>query len=1011
MKPIRDKGTNYFKHQFTILRNLTIGTQLKLGLTVLFILMLFLGLLSFQQTNKIYKQIEIMYQHPLQTRKFINELQSSFYSIRIEMKNLFLVNLLQKKEKESQQMKFTISMEILNDKFLDEINQLRKVYLGPPKDIDNLEEEYLKWKFKKNEIINLLMIGQTKQVTEQFILIGMEGNQAQETLKMLDKINNYAINKSNELYNNSNKLKEQLTKQLLLLTFLFACFSLFIINFLLRSVRTPIKELLEATKRFHEGDISSRCSYALENEFGELSNSFNLLASDIQSNLSLNKKIENISVLMLSEDNPKLFFQKTLLTISEFTNSQIAAIYLLNADNNSYDHFESIGLDSNAKQSFMANNFEGEFGPAISSRKIQHITNISEDTRFAFHTVSGKFIPREILTIPIHANNGVIAIISLASLDVYSKESITLIDEILITLCARIEGILGYKKIKEFAEKLEHQNTELEASKTELSSQSAELTVQNAELELQKKQLSQANQLKTVFFSNMSHELRTPLNSVIALSGVLYKRLANKISEEEYSYLEIIKRNGQNLLSLINDILDIARIEAGHEYVELTRFNNKDLIDDIVKSINIQASQKGIKLIKTNIDPNLFIISDIKKCRHILQNIISNAVKFTEKGKVEVTAKNNNTEIEITVTDTGIGISEEQITYIFDEFKQADSSTSRKFGGSGLGLSIAKKYANMLGGSISIKSEVGKGSEFTLTLPLQYDGKTNVLEEKTSSFTKLSTQSSLNQVNNNPDKTILLVDDSEPALIQMKDILEESGYHVLLAHNGEEALTIINHTIPDALILDLMMPDIDGFQVLKSIRDNEPTSHLPVLILSAKHITKEELNFLKSNHIQQLIQKGNVNLDEMLGAVANILTQKPEELEQPQPEFKPIVGKPVVLIVEDNPDNMKSSKAVLSDNFTVLEAVNGIEGIELAIKFKPNLILMDIALPGMDGIEAFKKIRNNPELQNIKIIALTASAMTQDRETVLAHGFDAFIPKPIDEQEFFNTINRTLYGK
>jgi signal transduction histidine kinase/CheY-like chemotaxis protein/HAMP domain-containing protein len=1012
MKPIRDKGTNYFKHQFTILRNLTIGTQLKLGLTVLFILMLFLGLLSFQQTNKIYKQIEIMYQHPLQTRKFINELQSSFYSIRIEMKNLFLVNLLQKKEKESQQMKFTISMEILNDKFLDEINQLRKVYLGPPKDIDNLEEGYLKWKFKKNEIINLLMIDQTKQVTEQFILIGMEGNQAQETLKMLDKINNYAINKSNELYNNSNKLKEQLTKQLLLLTFLFACFSLFIINFLLRSVRTPIKELLEATKRFHEGDISSRCSYALENEFGELSNSFNLLASDIQSNLSLNKKIENISVLMLSEDNPKLFFQKTLLTISEFTNSQIAAIYLLNADNNSYDHFESIGLDSNAKQSFMANNFEGEFGPAISSRKIQHITNISEDTRFAFHTVSGKFIPREILTIPIHANNGVIAIISLASLDVYSKESITLIDEILITLCARIEGILGYKKIKEFAEKLEHQNTELEASKTELSSQSAELTEQNAELELQKKQLLQANQLKTVFFSNMSHELRTPLNSVIALSGVLYKRLANKISEEEYSYLEIIKRNGQNLLSLINDILDIARIEAGHEYVELTKFNSKELIDDIINSIEIQASQKGIQLIHSNIDPNLFIISDIKKCRHILQNIISNAVKFTEKGKVEVTAKNNDIGIEITVTDTGIGISEEQITFIFDEFKQADSSTSRKFGGNGLGLSIARKYTNMLGGSITIKSEVGKGSEFTITLPLQCADENKVVEKETSSFSQQNiTQNSLKQAHNNHKKTILLVDNSEPALIQMKDILEESGYHVLLAHNGEEALTIINHTVPDALILDLMMPDIDGFQVLKSIREQEPTSHLPVLILSAKHITKEELNFLKSNNIRQLIQKGNVNLEEMLGAVANMLFPEIEELKKIQPEIKPIIGKPVVLIVEDNPDNMQSSKALLSNDFTVLEAVNGTKAIELAKKFKPNLILMDIALPGMDGIETFKKIRNNPELQNIKVIALTASAMTQDRETVLAHGFDAFIPKPIDELEFFDTINRTLYGK
>ncbi|MEI7942151.1 MAG: response regulator [Candidatus Riflemargulisbacteria bacterium] len=258
---------------------------------------------------------------------------------------------------------------------------------------------------------------------------------------------------------------------------------------------------------------------------------------------------------------------------------------------------------------------------------------------------------------------------------------------------------------------------------------------------------------------------------------------------------------------------------------------------------------------------------------------------------------------------------------------------------------------------------------------------------------------------------ILIVDDEPDILEFVRYNLKKEGYDVYTAENGKLALKLAKEVVPHLVILDLMMPGIDGFQVLKSIRDNEATSHLPVLTLSAKHITKEELNFLKSNHVQQLIQKGNVNLDELLGAVANILTQNTEELKQPQPEFKPIVGKPVVLIVEDNPDNMKSSKAILSDNFTVLEAVNGIEGIEMALKFKPNLILMDIALPIMDGIEAFKKIRNNPELQHIKVIALTASAMTQDRETVLAHGFDAFIPKPIDEQEFFNTINRTLYGK
>ena len=988
------------------LKNIKIGTQLKLGFAAMLFFVVVLGTISYQQSGELHQQMETMYNHPLKVRRSIGELKSNIYAIRVDMKNLFLTS--EKVEQEAD----LVNIELLDANAFKEIEIIRAQYLGPVSDVDSLESGYIKWKSNRAEIIRLFQTGQTQEAASRTKTSGSGGKQAEVVLRSLEKISHFARNKADELYANSIELNNSLNRQLLFLIVLIVLISLLISNFLMRAVRKPIDELIDATQRFNDGDFTARSSNTSQNEFGGLSNSYNALADSIQENLSLNEKIENISGLMLSEDDTKIFFQKVLHTLSEQTDSQIAAVYLLSDDHKSYEHFDSIGLDSNARQSFTAENFEGEFGSAISSRKVQHIKNISEDTRFTFYTVSGKFTPRQILTIPVHANNGVIAIISLASLSLYSKQSIQLIDKILNTLSARVEGLLAYGKIKEFSAALEHQNTELEAQKTELSSKSAELIEQNTELELQKRQLSQASQLKNSFFSNMSHELRTPLNSVIALSGVLYKRLKNIIPEEEYSYIEIIKRNGKNLLNLINDILDIARIEAGHEDIELMKFNTTGLIDDIVNSISLEANQKKIKLIHSTTNTNLFITSDVKKCRHILQNIISNAVKFTEKGKVEVSAKQNDNNIVIAISDTGIGISEDQIAFIFDEFKQADSSTSRKFGGTGLGLAIAKKYANMLGGNISIKSEIDKGSEFTLTLPLQYASENKIIDVETSGHLKYnSTQSSLNRVPEKHEKTLLLVDDNESALIQMKDILEERGYQVLIAHDGSEALAIIENKTPDGMILDLMMPGIDGFQVLKSIREKEQTSHLPVLILTAKHITKEELKFLKSNNVRELIQKGDVNPDELLGAVANMLFPKTEELKTLQPEPQAIEGKPVVLIVEDNPDNMLSAKAILSDGFTVLEATDGIEGVKMAQKFKPNLILMDIALPKMDGIEAFKIIRNNPELHQIKVIALTASAMTQDREIELAHGFDAFIPKPIDEQEFFNTINRTLYGK
>jgi signal transduction histidine kinase/DNA-binding response OmpR family regulator len=723
--------------------------------------------------------------------------------------------------------------------------------------------------------------------------------------------------------------------------------------------------------------------------------------------------------MLVSKYEVKEFFRETINALASHTGSQIAAVYMLSEDKKTFEHFESIGVDDNARQSFAADRFEGEFGAVQTQSKIQHIKNIPEDTRFVFHTVSGKFIPHEIITIPILTNNEVVAIISLASINQYSKEAIQLIDSIFVTLNARVEGIIAYHKMRLFSEKLEFQNRELETQKTELASQSAEVTEQNMELEMQKKQLSEANQLKTNFLSNMSHELRTPLNSVIALSGVLNRRLASLIPDEEYSYLEIIERNGKNLLTLINDILDISRIEAGHEEIEISKFDVNNLISEIISTMKVQAKQKNIELIQTETNPDLYISSaalylssDMVKCRHILQNLVSNAVKFTEKGKVEVKAQQLDNKIEITVSDTGIGISESNQPHIFDEFRQADSSTSRRFGGSGLGLAIAKKYASLLGGTITVKSVFGEGSEFTLVLPVQSAAGNQVPEARATAEHRFTGRQAISEIiSGSHNKTVLLVEDSEPAIIQLKDILEESGYNILVAHDGAEALGIIAQTIPDAMVLDLMMPGVDGFEVLGTLRGAEQTAHIPVLILTAKHITKEELKFLTRNNIHQLIQKGDVNRLELLSAVISMVEPRTPEPLQPKREIQPIAGNPVVLVVEDNPDNMITVKALLDGNYTILEATNGNEAVKMAVMHKPDLILMDIALPEMDGIEAYKAIRGNALLQHTAIIALTASAMTSDREAILAYGFDAYIAKPIDQKPFFSTINQVLYGK
>ncbi|NOU15995.1 MAG: response regulator [Bacteroidales bacterium] len=987
------------------LKNLKIGTQLRIGFAILLFFVILLGVVSYLQTDRIQSQAEILYDHPLKTRRNLSEITINVLNMRIKMRDYLLVN------------DSKIRQEALNDiavcqaNVMMSVEKLRQSYLGPPKNIDNFLDEFTKWVSIREESIRLLNAGHFEEARLRHYPGGVVPSQASKVLNTLQVISDFAIKKADELLATSNELNDSLSRRLFLLVATILLLSLLINYVLIRNIRKPIVSLTNAAQLFHAGDMNARSSYESKNEFGQLSTSFNTLAESIQVNMDLNKRAADLAGLMLSEDDAKNFFHETLKGLSEHTESQIAAAYLLSDDKKNYNHFESIGGGENIKQSFSAENFEGEFGAALSSRKIQHIKYVIDDTRFIFHTISGNFIPREIITIPIVANNQVIAIISLASVNRYSIQSILLIENILVAFSARVEGILAYRKIKEFTNKLEYQNSELEAQKVELASQSAELIEQNTELEMQKKQLGEANRLKTSFLSNMSHELRTPLNSVIALSGVLNRRLAKQIPDEEYSYIEVIERNGKHLLSLINDILDISRIEAGREEIEIESFNINSLISEVVTMINPQVKQKNIELIHSEKDSDLLLSNDIRKCRHILQNLIGNAVKFTEKGKVEVVASKTDSNITIKVIDTGIGISEKYLPHIFDEFRQADGSTSRKYGGTGLGLAIAKKYANLMGGSITVKSSLGQGSEFALTLPSNYASGSRIVDIEKSSESKYTIkQAPLKTPSDSEGKTVLLVEDSEPAIIQMKDILEGSGYKLIIAHDGSEALRIINQTIPNAMILDLMLPGIDGFEVLKAIREVDITAHVPVLILTAKHISKEELQFLKRNNIHQLIQKGDVNRSELLNAIATMVFPKSVEVEKTQRKIQPIKGKPIVLAVEDNPDNMLTVKALLSSKYTVIEAFDGNQGLQLAKKHRPNLILMDIALPDMDGIEVLNILRKDPYLQEIPVIALTASAMTTDRETILAHGFDGYIVKPIDEHIFLETINQKLYG-
>ncbi|SHE34412.1 response regulator [Alkalibacter saccharofermentans] len=987
-------------------KNLSISKQINVSLGAVFIIAMIIVSGSLYYIDSIWNNTADLYNHPLTIRRAVGDIKENVLLIHRDMRQLPF-------EQDPQEIeKLKNNIDIYEAGINRQMDILYNRYLGPQSNIDEVSDALAQWETIRKETIRLLHAGQVEEVENRVKASGIGGFQADKVVNQLTQFSDTATIQADDFFRTAQEQRNQVIRQMLLVCIGMLLLLIGLGYFLRNGILPPLTALISATNAMRQGKLDTRIQYQSPNELGELSRAFDEMAETIQKEIEYKENAALISSVMFNNSNLRTFCQELLKKLLELTSSQISAIYFLNDSNGHFERYESIGVKHNSLSSFSSTAKEGEFGAVLASKKVQHVTDIPSDAEVVFSTVSGDYKAKGIITIPIVNGADVVSVISLASIKGYSADSVRLINGLVNEITASLTAVLSSQRILEFSQKLQSTNSELEQQTKELGMQANELTEQNAELEMQKRQLDEASRLKTIFLSNMSHELRTPLNSVIALSGVLSRRLIGKIPEEEFSYLEIIERNGKNLLTLINDILDISRIEAGREEIEITEFNASHAIAEVVSMIQPQAQQQDTELLYESKESEIIINSDVNKFRHVLQNIVANAIKFTVEGIVEIFVSQRENSIEIIVKDTGIGIPKEHLPYIFDEFRQADGSTSRRFGGTGLGLSISKKYANLLGGTITVKSEPDVGSEFTLKLPIRYSIENQIKEQIKTDNRNLETNRSVRQIDCDlTEKTILLVEDNESAIIQIKDLIEDIGCKIQIAHDAIEAFAIIDQAIPDAMILDLMMPDVDGFKILEILRNAEPTAHIPVLILTAKHITKDELKHLKRNNIHQLIQKGHIKRLELQQAVANML--RPYEVKEDQLSKKsPLIeGKQVVLVVEDNPDNMTTVKALLEDHHTVLEAVNAHEGIEMAKQYLPNLVLMDIALPDINGIEAFKKIRKMPQLQHIPVIALTASVMKHDRETILSHGFDAFIAKPIIANEFFIVINEVLYGK
>lgn len=474
-------------------------------------------------------------------------------------------------------------------------------------------------------------------------------------------------------------------------------------------------------------------------------------------------------------------------------------------------------------------------------------------------------------------------------------------------------------------------------------------------------QAEEANATKSKFLANMSHELRTPLNAIIGYSEILVEEITDLKVPSLIPDVQKIHGAGRHLLGLINNILDLSKVEAGKVELFLETFAIAPLMKEITDTLHPLLAKNHNTLVVNCPSDIGSMRSDITKLRQSLFNLLSNASKFTENGTVTLTVERNEPGwITFSVSDTGIGMTPEQQAKLFQAFAQADASTTRRYGGTGLGLVITQQFCKLLGGDIQVESTAGSGTTFTIQLPAQLE-----LPEAERSSTQGSYRPTVQPEINGTGSTILVIDDDPAVHDLMQRFLGREGYRVITALGGQEGVTLAKQQTPDVILLDIRMPHMNGWEVLSLLKSDPELARIPVMI-----VTIEEDQALGS----------------ALGAVDYLL--KPVDYDRLLTLLQPYctLSSPAsVLVVEDNAENREMIVRQLTKaGWQVLEAENGSKALQVMQREQPGVILLDLMMPEMDGFEFIGELRQHPQWRSLPVIVLTAKDLTLEERQWLA---------------------------
>jgi signal transduction histidine kinase/DNA-binding response OmpR family regulator len=935
--------------------------------------------------------------------------------------------------------------------------------------------------------------------------------------------------------NEAADLRSSLKEIMLILGFSGILISLILTFLFTDRIRKQISDLSKATEVIKAGNFQNKIIVKSKDELGELANAFNLMVTELEK--SQKSKNEYSEFMTMLNQNPSLkeISDAALGKIINTCGFIIGALYTIEDDG-----IKMAGSFGIAKEHTPVNY---DFYESV-IRKREMLELKFEETPPSITTGSLKIELRYLFLVPIIYNSKVIAILELSGTDkpgIEAKEYIASIQEQLAIGLTNAIAFVQLEKLvtelKQLNEDYQKQNVQIMKQNETLVDLHKKLKEKADELEIQKEKAVESTKLKSQFLASMSHELRTPMNSILGLTELILEE--DIIKGKNRERIEVVLKSARRLMNLINDILDLSKIEAGKMEIHNEDILLEDLIKEVEYSISPLLINKKIDFrVFRDTDTSIIMNTDRGKVTQVLINLLGNAVKFTESGFIEMGIMPvENNKLIFKIIDSGIGISEADQKVIFEEFRQVDGSITKKYSGTGLGLTICKKIADLLEGSISVNSQSGKGSTFIFTIPLNFVGK---------SKSAIKTSISVIQPVEKRKYPILVIEDDDDVRYTIGQYLSSRGYDVLFAadsmggieeakkhqpfmivldvilpgkdgwdilrelknlkstknipvivisilgdknfgyslgaseymskpfsseqlfsaiskiesvtrkriekivlvdndNSGYEnfrnefnkgkisidyiqdstiAYNRIIETQPDMVIISLIMPEVDGITLTYKLKANKETKHIPVVICTDVNITDKEKIEL-NDIVEKITVKSKGHPLDVLKVVRDSIkmyefssppdqnTIEIDEVSTPVENINPgkttnnFIGE--VLVVDDDPDTLFTINEILeSCNCKTYLVRGGKECLAMLEKITPNIILLDIMMPEMDGFQTIANIKMHPRWANIPVFAVTAKAMLEDKEVILKNGFDDYIPKPINSSMLSFKIKKAL---